>query len=303
MIIDLMLPYLETLKIDGISVEFYHQWRDSDLKQALTKQQYKGSGACAALSYRWIKRQLSKGVLATSAKPVFAQLTPTKLTKIAKDQVTHAQHTQLGFEIQDKGYKPTGYQAIIQAKHALICGLIGDGRFQVFSDELSSDENMTELGWWLEGTVAAAYAVEKRVRQKYLPKLPDFDDLANQFPDFFGILVLRGAKYGHAVALRHDAWTGVVHFFDPNFGHFKFPSWQVFRGKLKPFWRYGYMDPGNPPVFPESCRFTTYHLVQYRKKPLRYPEALAKQWFSISGPEGATDQQIDLLVSISAPIW
>ena len=37
-----------------------------------------------------------------------------------------------------------------------------------------------------------------------------------------------------------------MHFFDPNFGHFRFPNRQVFREKLKPFWRYAYMNPAHP---------------------------------------------------------
>jgi hypothetical protein len=303
MLLNQMMDYLASLKADGISVEFFFQWREPGLKQALTKQQYKGSGACAALSHRWIKRQLSKGVLATPQKPVFEDLSTKKLSKIAKNQVTQTRHTPLEFEIQEKGFQPTGYQAIITSKDQLICGLIGGGRFDLqFVDENASDKNIDELGWWIEGTVAAAYAVENRVRQKYAGNDPEkFDNIANQFPDFFGILVLRGSA-GHAMGLRHDPWTGVVHFYDPNFGHFRFPSWRIFREKLKPFWRYGYMDPGNAAaVFPEACRFKEYYLIQYRKKPLEFVAALSKHWFSVDGPESASAEQIELLKSLKVP--
>ncbi|HEY5704584.1 MAG TPA: YopT-type cysteine protease domain-containing protein [Terrimicrobiaceae bacterium] len=297
-----MMDYLQSLKADGISVEFYFQWNDPDLKKALITRQYKGSAACAALSYRWVRRQLSKGVLATPDQPIFKELSQKKLAKIATDQVKHAQYTQLEFEIKEKGYQPTGYQAIIKPKDKLVCGLIGEGRFQDFVSEAASDKNIDELGWWIEGTVDAAYAVERRVREKYGKTKPEeFDEIANQFPDFFGILAVRGVS-GHAMGLRHDPWTGVVHFFDPNFGHFRFPSWHVFREKLKPYWRYGYMDPGKPaPVFPKECRFKNYYLIQYRKEPLGCADALSRQWFSISGPEGATDEQIELLKSLKVP--
>lgn len=162
-----MIDYLETLKADGVSVEIYFQWWEPDLKNALSKAKYKGSGACAALSYRWIKRQLSKGVLATPNAPVFKKLSAKELTDIAKDQVTHGKHSQLLFEIKEKGYQPTGYQAVISASDQLICDLIGEGKFMDFTNEASSNKNIDDLGWWLEGTVDAAYAIEQRVQQKY----------------------------------------------------------------------------------------------------------------------------------------
>ena len=147
-----MIDYLETLKADGVSVEIYFQWWEPDLKNALSKAKYKGSGACAALSYRWIKRQLSKGVLATPNAPVFKKLSAKELTDIAKDQVTHGKHSQLLFEIKEKGYQPTGYQAVISASDQLICDLIGEGLMD-FTNEASSNKNIDDLGWWLEGTV------------------------------------------------------------------------------------------------------------------------------------------------------
>jgi hypothetical protein len=93
-----------------------------------------------------------------------------------------------------------------------------------------------------------------------------------------------------------------VHFFDPNFGHFRFPNRQVFREKLKPFWRYAYMNPAHPePYFSPRMQIQRILPGPIPEKTFIPGGVFQQKWFSIQGPEGSTDEQIAMLQSLEVP--
>jgi len=301
----------------GIVVEIYLGGSDANLKEALAKAGYPGAAACASLSYEWIANQLLKGHVAAEDNPMFSaekfgakdrervanrqllhQLGLTAMTQTAK-QSKSLKNLDPGEVQVIKNYP---YQALID-QDALATRLTSEKLFGPWEPNGASDKNIVAMFADLAELSKASFAAEAQLKQGMtaIPRRIDpsegltledyraaaghwnanFDRIANQSPDYFAILAVRSGAFGHAFGIRHQPAANLVHFFDPNIGHFKFQGWKDAVSNIQAYWRTVWQEdvyrdkdskdtkqPAKTEVYPADRCFLSWSVYQFRRKPL-----------------------------------
>lgn len=255
----------------GYCVESYRQTTDQELRQELLNIQNSGL-ACAALTYRWLARQLLRDKIITPQRPAF---TTDVFTKKKKERVAMAQ-TLYGM------LSVYGPKELVPDKDSekIHCAETVKHDFGPWTNLVSSDQNVGPLVQKIKDEMRNALAADERtkvqIKSKALrglshthPWITSFDSFYNQSPDYWAYLSVKSTSFGHAMGLRYEASTGRIHFFDANTGHWAFPSWSVFSDNLLFYWPALWMEDNGGNVaehFPDGHKFLQARLYRFRRR-------------------------------------
>jgi hypothetical protein len=273
----MLVRYLKSLVESPFLHEKFLGGGDEETKVFLSMVGTTASAMCASLVYRWIARQLIPDALPTyvthgtfgSHLDLVEKWRLAKLYKKYYDVIKDDEVRRMMWEVSGvtKDYFLTEpYEALTQDPTELYCRVIAGGKFAEWN-KLTSDGHLTVLFQSIERAVTKAFGAEQELYE-LLHEVMDYPTLSNQSRDFYALVSIKSLTFGHAIGLRYEHISGKVHWFDPNVGHFVFPSWSKTIQALQAYWRILWMDETpEGSVYPAGAQFRQWMLVQYRRLP------------------------------------
>ncbi len=270
MLIESLKKLLDLWVQQGTQVERYYGGSDKELKEMLEIAGYQGQAACASVCYWWIRRHLTYGIISSPEKPAFAKSNFDIVEKwiVAKKQTAYSKAHQS---------VDTPYESMIDEKDALIHSLVSKENFKPWGSIANSDTNISAVVKALKNCVESSYKSEAEMRNILTSDLDQghpwknksiFESDFNQAADCYFILSVKTTVFGHSMAIRYEACNGVIHFVDPNLGHFKFIGWTALEQNLQHYWICIWMhEVDKVRSFPPKFRFLQHRVYQFRRAP------------------------------------